>query len=241
MGMVLEGELRDLKERFGVSPADLTADELERLVLAARRVGSPFSCVNAALAERPFAICRGVYGWPMTAGAIIWLSEFAKRWWPGGGMMFKWAQVYAMIHAREADAFASLTDKGSARVAIMKTALRLACHRREVQHALLRSYNAGEDQTDRPEDPDAERAQTDFASLIARLEVETGVPSDTWLWGKSLWQMLRCYEEMHAFAAAFAAGEGSRRKMVDELDEAVNDLARLKLEIMRNHARGRAK
>ena len=236
MGMRLENEIKDLKERFGVALTELTPDELESFVLACRRAERPFSRVNAELAERPFVVCRGVYGWTMTAGAAIWVEEFAKRWWPDG-MMLKWAQVYAMIHAREPDAFAKLTDKGATRVAIMKTVLRLVCHRREIQDALLRSYHADEDLAPAPEDTDRPRAQSDFAAIVARLEVESGIPAKTWLWGKSFFQTMRCYEELHAFAAAFAMGETERREMQDELDRAINDLERLKMSIKKSHAK----
>lgn len=235
MGMRLESEIRDLKERFGIGLPDLTSDELEAFVLACRRVENPFSRVNMELVERPFLVCRGIYGWPMTAGAVVWIEEFARRWWPDGAML-KWAQVYAMVHARDPEAFAGLTDRRKARNAILKTALRLACHRREVQEALLRSYGQDADLAPAPEDPDRQRAQADYASLVARLEVVSGVPAKTWLWERSLFQALRCYEELHAFAAAFAAGDASvRREMQDELDEAVNDLARLKMAILKRH------
>ena len=230
----LELELRDLKERFGIALGDLDADELEKFVLACRRIENPFSTVNMELIERPIRICEGVYGWTMTAGALVWIMEYAQKWW-ADGTMYKWAQVYAMIHAREADAFTSLTTKSAARKAILKTVLRLACHRRELQDALLKAYNVGEDLTEKQELTAREMnaAQVDYASLIARLEVHSGIPAAVWLWEKTFVQTMRCYADLHAFAAAFSMCE--RKHMCDELDEAVNDLARLKMEILRHH------
>ncbi len=238
MGARLDCEIRDLKERYGIALSELTSDELEKLVLACRRAESPFSNVNAELVEAPFRVCRGVWGWPMTIGAMVWLSEFAGKWWPDGTMGF-FAQVYAMLHAREKDAFASLTEKGAARRAIMKTALRLVCHRKEAAAALMRSYEASEGVTQKPEiaKGDMAKAQDDYTTLVARLEVESGIPAEVWLWRKSFMQSMRSYAELHAFAAAFAYGGAERRRMRDELDEAINDLAHLKNEIMQSHAK----
>jgi hypothetical protein len=237
MSLRLQSELQDLDERYGVKVGDMTADEIERLVLACRRAESPFSSVNAELVEAPFRVCRGVWGWPMTIGAMVWLSEFAGKWWPDGAMGF-FAQVYAMIHAREKDAFASLTEKGAARRAIMKTALRLVCHRKEAAVALERCYHADEDvcpETSKADAADAERAQSDLATLVARLEVESGISADEWLWGRSFAQAMECYTELHRFAAAYSIG-AERTHMKDELDEAINDLQRLKAQIGRRVA-----
>lgn len=231
-GAILKRELRDLEERYGASVGDLTTDELERLVLACRKVERPFSNVNMALVERPVRVCEGAYLWPITAGAQIWLEEFAAEWWKPDSMMYKWARVYALAHAREPEAFASLQDKSSARKAVVKTLLRFTCHGAELQDAIDRCYGIGEQVA--PERPGKKRrsevrAQTDFSSLVARLEVESGIPSGSWLWRRSLVQTMRAYVELHEFAAAFAGGE--RARMKDELDEAMNDLARLKRDI----------
>ena len=229
-GAILKRELRDLEERYGASVGDLTADELERLVLACRRVERPFSNVNMALVERPVRVCEGVYLWPITAGAQIWLEEFAAEWWKPDSMMYKWARVYALAHAREPEAFASLQDKPSARKAIVKTLLRFACHGAELQDAVDRCYGIRDQVAPEKKRKSEVRAQTDFASLVARLEVESGIPAGTWLWGRSMVQTMTAYVELHEFAAAFSAG-GDRKRMKDELDEAINDLARLKRDI----------
>lgn len=228
-GAILKRELRDLKERYGASVEDLTADELERLVLACRRVERPFSNVNMALVERPVRVCEGAYLWPITAGAQIWLEEFAAEWWKPESMMYKWARVYALAHAREPEAFTSLQDKSSARKAIIRTLLRFACHGAELQDAVDRCYGIRDQVAPEKKRKSEVRAQTDFASLVARLEVESGIPAGTWLWGRSMVQTMMAYAELHEFAATFAGGE--RKHMKDELDEAMNDLARLKRDI----------
>ena len=238
MSLRLQSELQDLDERYGVKVGDMTADEIESLVLACRRASSPFSNVNAELVEAPFRVCNGVWGWPITAGAFVWVEEFARRWWPKG-MMLKWAQAYAMVHARDKGAFERLTDRATARREIVRTALKFVCHGAELQNALLKCYHGGEDvcpEQSKADAADRERAQTDWAALVARLEVQSGIPADEWLWGHSFFQTMKCYEEMHRFAAAFSDGRDARRRMLDELDEAVNDLQRLKAQIGRRVA-----
>ena len=232
-GAILKRELRDLKDRYGASVEDLTPDELERLVLACRKVERPFSNVNMALVEQPVRVCEGAYLWPITAGAQVWLEEFAGSWWKPDSMMYKWARVYALAHARDQYAFSTLQDKSSARKAIAKTMLRFVCHGAELQDAIDRCYGVADQVA--PEKPGKKRksevrAQTDFSSLVARLEVESGIPAGSWLWKRSLVQTMKAYVELHEFAAAFSVG-GERRHMKDELDEAMNDLARLKRDI----------
>ena len=231
-GAILKRELRDLKDRYGASVEDLTPDELERLVLACRKVERPFSNVNMALVEQPVRVCEGAYLWPITAGAQVWLEEFAGSWWKPDSMMYKWARVYALAHARDQYAFSTLQDKSSARKAIAKNMLRFVCHGAELQDAIDRCYGVADQVA--PEKPGKKRksevrAQTDFSSLVARLEVESGIPAGSWLWKRSLVQTMKAYVELHEFAAAFAGGE--RAHMKDELDEAMNDLARLKRDI----------
>ena len=212
----------------------MTPDELERLVLACRKVESPFRDVNMALIEKPVRVCDGAYLWPITAGAQIWLEEFASEWWKPGSMMHKWARVYALAHSREPEAFVSLQTKAQARVAIVKTCLRFVCHPKELQDAVDRCYGIGERVAPetRKKSREEVKAQTDFASLVARLEVESGIPAGSWLWGRSLVQTMMAYVELHEFAAAFSGGGRDRQnRMLDELDEAMNDLARLKRDI----------
>lgn len=207
------------------------SDELESLVLACRRCDSPFSGVNAELCERPVQVCKGVYLWPVTAGAQVWLEEYAGSWWKPDSMMYRWAQAYALVHAREADAFVNLTDKWSARKAILKTALRLACHRGELADAIARAYGGGKDQAPKGDDQLlTAKAQIDFAAFIARLEVHSGIPAHEWLWGKSLVSAAKAYVELKRFIAAF--GMTDQKRMTDELDDALNDLQRLKIKIV---------
>ena len=99
----LQSVLDDLREATGATAADLTADEIESLVLACRRVDNPYAGVNADLMGRPVRVSRGVYLWPVTAGAQVWLTEFASAWWPRSSPMFAWARVHALAHARDGE------------------------------------------------------------------------------------------------------------------------------------------
>lgn len=229
MSARLQSVLDDLRAETGATAADLTADEIEALVLACRRVDSPYSDVNAELIGRPVRVARGIYLWPVTAGAQVWLSEFAARWWPESTSMFAWARVYALAHARTPGAFSSLTTHSRARLAVLATALRLACHGRELARAVALCYGS---------DPEVQsaacdgrlsgglspRAQTDFAALVARLEVASGIPAADWLWGRSLVSLAKSYVELEDLSAALG-GRTAQRHL--ELDDAISSLARV--------------
>lgn len=232
----LAKEVDELRARLGIGLDDLTASELSSIVHAVDRVCSPFAEVNAELVERPVQVCDGVWFWRPTAGAQMWLEEYAEKWWPRGSVMYRWAQVYALKNARDPDAFARLTTKWEADKAIVACALRLPVSGAELSHAIARAYGASPPDIPRKRKTRADRireqAKTDFASLIARLEVESGVPRNVWLWERSLVYVVKAYVELHEFAAAYSiGGGGSSARMLDELDEAIKDLAAVKMAI----------
>lgn len=241
MSKRLEAEINTLKTQFGIGQEDLTPKELEMLVLACRRCDSPFSNVNAALCGQPVFVSPGVAIWPITAGAHIWLEEFAATWWKRSSSMFAWARVYALAHAREPDAFAHLTTRWEARLAVMKTILRFACYREELRAAIDRAYSSDSDQVPetKADREQIRRARVDFSAMVAELEVYSGISAKEWLWGKALIDTAKAYTEMHRFAAAF---DPKRRvRMKDELDDALNDLARVRISIVRRIRAERAK
>lgn len=227
MGARLSSVLQDLKERCGATAADLTADEIEALVFACARVDSPFSELDADLMERPIRVCRGVYLWPVTAGAQVWLTEYASAWWPEGSAMFRWAQAFALLNARDPDAFAPLVTKARARAAILRCALRLACHMGELGAAVRRAYGILPHDAPRKarKDGAAEKAKADFAGIVARLEVASGIPAKSWLWGRSVMSLMKSYAELSELSvAALGGGRADARR---ELDDAVENLARV--------------
>lgn len=227
MGARLTAVLKDLNDQFGATAADLTADEIEALVFACSRVDNPFSELNAELMERPIRVCKGVYLWPVTAGAQVWLMEYASAWWGEESTMYRWAQAFALLNARNPDAFADLTTKAKARSAILKASLRLACHMGELVQAVNRAY--GILPHDAPKKAKksgpAEKAKADFAGIVARLEVASGIPAKSWLWGRSVVSMMKSYAELSELSVAAFGGKNEQEQR--ELDEAIDNLARV--------------
>lgn len=232
MNLRLQQELNDLRAHFG-SLDRLTADELEELVDCCRRADHPFDEETKALFDAPAARLRGADFYPLTVGASIWLDEYAEKWWGDDNNRYFWALVYALVHARDKDAFSGMDDKRAARRAIVRMALRFAFSRRALEDAvdaaLGRSGNDAPDSRG-PGAAEREAAMTDWSAMVARLEVESGIMRDDWLWGRSAAYTVRAYHELHVFAARASGGE-DRRRMFDELDRAINALARLKKRI----------
>ena len=227
MSLRLKSVLQDFRD-VGITAADMTADEIEALVHAVERVNNPYSDINADLCEQPVKVCRDVYLWPLTAGALVWLEEYAQAWWKKGTAMYRWAQVYALKNARDPDAFAKLTDKWTARKAIVKTMLRLACHRSELAAAKNRCYGVRPHDVEEQKAPSAPDEQaTEFAHFAAMLEVESGIPAKSWLFGRSVRDLVTTYCRMAALKAAFG-GAGAAEKMTFELNDALTNLANVK-------------
>ena len=224
MSLRLQSRLQDLAER-GITADKLTAEELRALVYACDRMDSPYSAINAELCEHPVKVCKGVWLWPVTAGAQIWLEEYAAKWWRAGTGMFRWAQVYALRNARDPEAFARLTSPARARAAILACALRFACHRGELITAVNRCYgidpHAAPDRTP----SSAPEGGHDFAAKVAFLEMRAGIPARNWLWGKSLKTMLYSWARLTAVSDAF--GGKAAAEMDLERDEALANLARV--------------
>lgn len=232
MALRLKSVLQDLHEQ-GVEKADLTAEEIEALVYACARVDNPYTDINAELCEQPVKVCKGLYLWPITAGAQVWLTEYAETWWPKGSPMYRWAQLYALYNARNADAFISLTNKRKARAAVLWCVLRMVAHRAELAVAVNRCYGVHYHDVEDPHKlpkPDNEQAQA-FAHFVACLEVESGIPAKVWLWGKSLTSMTQAYYKMTALANAFGGGKAAE-EMTFELNDALQNLAHVKTRII---------
>jgi len=227
MGARLTSVLQDLKEQFGATAADLTADEIEALVFACARLDNPYSMINAELMERPIRVREGIYLWPITAGAFLWLTEYASAWWNEDSKMYCFAEAYALMNARNPDAFVELTDKKKARKAVLKTALRFAFYAKELRRAVNAAYGiAPHDVPERKRKGDpVETYKVDFAALVARLEVNSGIPAKTWLWGKSVFSIMKSYAELKNLAVAAFGGKQDDANR--ELEDAVQNLARV--------------
>ncbi len=234
----LENALRDLRDRFGAEASALTADEMFDLVECVRRAESPFADVNADAMGFPVKVCEGVYLWRLTAGASAWLDDYAGVWWGGerDGKRYFWALCYALAHARSKEAFIGLDTPQKAHDAIRKFALRVPATQKELALAVDKALGRTDDADDpkRGATPQKENA-LDWAALVARLEGQSGIRADEWLWGRSAGYAVRAYNDLATFARRYGAatGGGEERRMKDLLDEAMNALARCKARIGR--------
>lgn len=232
MSYRFQGALQDLAEQ-GATVDKMTADEIEALVFACARADNPYTDINAELCEQPVKVCKGLYLWPLTAGATIWLAEYAESWWKEGTPMYRWAQIYALMNARNPDAFAGLTVRWKARAAILKCMLRVCAHRKELAVAINRCYGIHEHDVEDPhkvEVPDNQQADN-FAHFVACLEVQSGIPSKVWLWGKSLRLTAQTYHKMTDLNNALSGGKGAEN-MTFELNDALKNLANVKTMIV---------
>ena len=230
---LFEKEITNLKQ-VGVEITDLSGAEIVALVKVVERLRNPFSGVNLDVVGSPITV-GGVTLWKLTVGATVWLAEFARNWWlyRGKEKAYFWALVYACVNARRKGAFIALTDEKTAHEEITKMALKMAVYEDElakavndcleVREATAPKLNKGKEPEDKPE------IQTDWASIIARLEGQTGIPADEWCWNRSADYALRVHEDLQRFAKA-AAGE-KVAEMRDEADMATSALARLRAQI----------
>lgn len=218
MSVRLESEIAKLKSA-GVSLADLTADEVAELVRACDRCDNPFGAVNAEAAGFPVKVRDGVSLWRLTAGAIVWLDEYAARWWGEDTAAYKWATVYAMRHARESGAFLPLTDEAEAYRAIRADLLTLNCTEEEIDAALARFNDDGGDKRRPPV------TAPDWRALAAMVEARTGIKAEEWIWGRAALSLADSYNRLCQFAAAEGGAKPPRMK--DELDKAIIRLARV--------------
>lgn len=234
----LENALRDLRDRFGAEASALTADEMFDLVACVRRVESPFAEVNADAMGFPVKVCEGVYLWRLTAGASAWLDDCAGVWWGGekDAQRYFWALCYALANARDREAFVGLDTPRKAREAIRKFALRVPATQGELARAVDKALGRVPDADDpKTGATPPKECVLDWSRLVARLEGQSGVRADEWLWGRSAGYTVRAYNDLAAFARRYGAavGGGEEQRMTDLLDEAMNALARCKARIGR--------
>ncbi len=228
MSLRLQAELDKLKAA-GAYPGDLAASEIAALVRACDRCDNPFSAANAEAAGFPVKVREGVWLWRLTAGAVVWLDEYASRWWGEDSLHYKWAAVYAMLHARERDAFMKMTDERDAYQAIRAEIMRLPCTEAEIDAALSR-FGEEEDARRSGTRP-APRSQPDWRAIAQEMEAGTGIEASVWLWERSARYLSEADRRLRDFAAAHGGAESPRMK--DELDRALNALAAVSAGIVR--------
>ena len=69
----------------------------------------------------------------------------------------------------------------------------------------------------------ASAAAADWAAICARLEAQSGIPAEEWMWKRSGAYAILAYNDLHEFARAYSGGPGGGR-MLDELDDAMTAL-----------------
>lgn len=227
--IVLAQALERLKTQRGISIADFTADELAEFVLAAEKVENPFADVNAAAVGFPVKVCEGVYLWHLTLGASVWLDTYAEKWWKPTSERYRLALIYALIHAREPEAFSLLDNERAAASAIRETMAKVMATAEEINLAL--DIVLGLKSDTREKKSIVTKAAKDWAALLRRLETQSGIGKDEWLWNRPADYALKAYSDLHDFADAYSGGKPQH--MRDELDAAQEALNRIAVRVMR--------
>ena len=227
-----KAEVHSLSQK-GITFADFLPEEVEDYLNAIRDCDKPFSGVNAELVGIPIKVCDGVYFWKLTIGASVWLDQFAKPWWLDKGQRkaYFWAIVYALIHGRDKGAFTEMTDEQTAYERIKADALKLVIQEDEITEAVEYALGLSNEE---PKDNqrDREKAQQNWAEVISRLEAQSGIKADDWVWGRSLDYTKRAYIDLSRMAQAAGRGGVGTARMLDELDRATNRLALVKARIV---------
>jgi hypothetical protein len=211
--------LQELRRR-GVEPGDATPDELYELAEASRRCADPFREVNADAAGFPVRVCEGVYFWKLTIGASVWLDEVESLLGGGTSPKYRLAMIYALVHSRDPKAFRNLDSERAIMRAVKDTMCRIHATPEEVNQAVdvvlgTRARAAGQGS--------ASAAAADWAAICARLEAQSGIPAEEWMWKRSGAYAILAYNDLHEFARAYSGGSGGGL-MLDELDDAMTAL-----------------
>jgi len=215
-------ELDDLRERYGVEPS---IEEVLWLSKACDRCDNPYTHERIDLMDIPCPV-GGVHVWPLTIGAACWLDAYASAWWGKSDELYFWALAYALVNARDSNAFRHMTDEQTAGEAVKECALRFAVNREELEAAI--DFVLGKPFETVPDEKQlAEaKAKMDWARLVQEIETSTGITADIWLWGKSAAYTAQAYCRHREISIALAGGKMRRTR--DAMDDAVNNLARVK-------------
>ena len=219
--------LQQLRKQ-GVELADVTPAELYGLAEAARRCADPFREVNADAAGFPVRVCEGVWFWKLTIGASVWLDEVSAMLGGGRDPRYRLAMIYALVHSREPEAFAGLDTERKVMSAVRATMRNIHATPEEVNLALDEVLGLKPRAARRRSE---DGAAADWAALCARLETQTGIPADEWMWKRSGAYAILAYNDLHEFARAYSGGRGGH--MTDELDEAMTALRSLTAQIVK--------
>ena len=221
----LQIELEDLRNRYGVTLDKLDADEIATFVDCCRRIEAPYGEANGELLDTPVEL-RGIRFYPLTIGASVWLDQYAAKWWPDDRRYF-WAMAYAMANAHSPEAFEEARTEAAALRKIVALSIRLCFSRAALKAAMDRCLGVIENVP--PDDKMMTEAETDWSAIVARLETQSGIKRDEWVWDRTAKYAIKAYYDLRRFAREAGAEKAAHAK--DELDEAINALARLKKSI----------
>ena len=237
---ILAKAVDDLETRMGVPRAEILPGEYLALSKAALKCANPFEDIDADAAGWPVRVADGVYLWPLTIGAIIWLDRL-RKWCEGdddaSSRFFADALAYAAMNSRRKDAFIPLDTREKAEKAVRASLAKCPVTPAEMDGALDRLFKKRRDSHAEP----SSRAAFSWAALCARLEARTGIPAKDWIWEKSGDYVLKCYAELEEFAYRAALQSGGKPfyiRLKDELDDAMEELQCVKVAIMRRVREG---
>ena len=206
--------------RQGVEPGDATPEELYELAEAARRCADPFREVNADAAGFPVRVCEGVWFWKLTIGASVWLDEVEDVLGGGRSPKYRLAMIYALVHSRDAEAFRTLDAEPRIMRAVKATMRTIHSTPEEVNLSIDKVLGTRVRARYRAA---TSAAAADWAAICARLEAQSGIPAEEWMWKRSGAYAILAYNDLHEFARAYSGGSGGGR-MLDELDDAMTAL-----------------
>lgn len=231
MSLRFQCEIDALRQK-GITMNDLTGDEIEALVEAVARVRNPFTEVNADALRNPLYDRNGVVLYPLTIGAVVWLEEYARRWWGNSPKAYFWAIVFALIHSREKGVFEEYSkSEESAYNAIKNEGLKLCVCEDELADAIDAALNFRRPDDGRRRENDEREAGVDWAQIILTLEVNSGIPAEKWIWERSADYAVRAYKQLADKIQRMGGGKPPPRAK-DELDHAMNALARVRAGII---------
>lgn len=232
--ILLAQALTDLNTRMGVGQEVLLPGELRALVMACEKVADPYKEINADLCGIPVRVAEGVYFWRLTVGASVWLDQIEGLLPKGtGDKLYRLCLIYALINSRNKAAFEEIDDLKAIRKRVKKCFKSLTATPEEINRAMDRIFDLKKTVS---KENDLKSA-ADWAALCARLETQTGIPASEWIWERSGSYLCKCYRDLHQFAEAYSAN-GRSSHLLDELDDAVNDLQTLKVNIMKRVKHG---
>lgn len=226
---LLRAEAADIEARgLRMSP-----EAAVRLHAACRAVCEPADVnVRLDLLGIPEPVgASGVHLWSLSIAAGCWLEEYAAGWWAKAPTRYFYALAFAMANARTS-VFRELTDEATAWLRIRAFALGLAVYAAELEAAVDRVLGvpAGRIRTRDTEDEASGKMSGQWLELVGELEATSGIRAEEWLFGRAAQTVFAVWSRQMRIRAAMAGAKLDERSA---LDDAIENLARVKRDIIR--------